>query len=86
MAVVRKKIWPKEFALVKSGKKRFEFRVGDFRIKKGDTFVMAEWDPKTKKYTGREIKKKAGYIRKFRLDDYGQKKLIEKKGFYIIQF
>ncbi|MBI4094872.1 MAG: DUF3850 domain-containing protein [Candidatus Liptonbacteria bacterium] len=86
MATITKKIWPKWFHDVKRGKKKFEFRVADFRVKSGDTLVLREWNPKTKKYTGRELRKKAKYVRKFRLNDYGQKKLIERKGFYIIQF
>ena len=85
MAIITKKIWPKWFKEMKRGGKKFEFRVADFRIKKGDTLVLREWNPRTKKYTGRELRKKANYVLKFRLNDYGQKKLIEKKGFYIIE-
>ena len=86
MAVIEKKIWPKYFELVKSGKKRFELRLADFKIKKGDVFVLREWDPKKKEYTGRTIEKKIDYILKFNLDDFGQKKEIEEKGLYVIQF
>lgn len=32
MVVIKKKIWPEYFELVKSGKKRFELRVADFEI------------------------------------------------------
>ena len=86
MATIEKKIWPKWFELVKSGKKKFELRLADFRVKKGDVLILEEWSPKTKKYTGRKIKKEIKYILKFKLDDFGQKKEIEKKGLYIIQF
>lgn len=86
MAIIKKKIWPKYFKIMKSGKKKFELRLADFRIKKGDTLLLEEWDPKKKKYTGREIKKKANFILKFKLNDFGQKKAIEKKGLYVIQF
>ena len=86
MVVIKKKIWPKYFELVKSGKKKFELRLADFKIKKGDTLVLREWNPKRKEYTGREIKKKVNYVLKFRLNDFGQKKEIEKKGLYVIQF
>jgi ASC-1-like (ASCH) protein len=84
MTIIRKKIWPKYFALVKSGKKRFELRVADFEIKEGDILVLEEWDPKTKKYTGGKIEKKVGYVLKFNLDDFGQKREVEKKGLYVI--
>ena len=86
MAIIEKKIWPKYFELVKSGKKRFELRLADFKIKKGDTLVLKEWNPKKKEYTGRKIKKKVNYVSKFKLNDFGQKKEIEKRGLYVIQF
>lgn len=86
MTIIKKKIWPKYFKLVKSGKKKFELRLADFRIKKGDVLILQEWDPKKKKYTGKEIKKKVKYILKFKLNDFNQKREIEEKGLYAIQF
>jgi len=71
---IKKKIWPKYFELVKSGKKKFEVRLADFRIKEGDILILEEWDPKTEKYTGRKIKKKVKYVLKFKLNDFTQKK------------
>lgn len=85
MSLIKKKIWPKHFELVKSGKKKFELRLADFNIKEGDVLVLEEWNPKAKKYTGRKIKKKVEYIFKFNLNDFGQKKKIEEKGLYMIQ-
>lgn len=85
MAIIKKKIWPKYFELVKSRKKNFEVRLADFKVKEGDILVLEEWDPKEKKYTGRKIKRKVKYIFKFKLNDFGQKKEIEKNGLYIIQ-
>jgi ASC-1-like (ASCH) protein len=85
VADIKKKIPPDYFELIKSGKKKFELRVNDFKIKEGDTLILEEWDTKKKKYTGRNIKKKAGYILKFPLDKFGQKKLIEKHGLLVIQ-
>lgn len=83
--IIKKKIWSKYFELVKANKKRFELRLADFRIKKGDVLVLEEWNPKTKQYTGRKIEKKVDYVLKFKLDDFGQKKEIEKRGLYVIQ-
>ncbi len=85
MAIIKKKIWPQYFNLVKSGKKKFELRLADFKIKKGDTFILQEWNPKTKKYTGRELKKKVTYLLNFKLNDFGQAKEIKNKGLYVIQ-
>lgn len=86
MAIIEKKITPKYFELIKSGKKKFELRLADFKIRKGDTLVLKEWDSKKRKYTGKEMKKKANYILKFKLNDFGQKKEIQKRGLYVIQF
>lgn len=86
MVLIKKKIWPKYFKDVKSGKKKFELRLADFKIRVGDTLILQEWNPKKKKYTGRKVKKKVKYVLKFNLNDFGQKKEIEKKGLYVIQF
>jgi len=85
MAVIKKKTWPEYFELVKSGRKRFDLRMADFDIKEGDILILEEWDPKTKKYTGRKVEKKVGYTLKFSIDQFGQKDLIEKHGIYAIQ-
>jgi ASC-1-like (ASCH) protein len=86
MAIIKKKTWPGYFNSVKSGKKKFELRLADFDIKEGDTFILEEWDPKTKQYTGRKIEKKVTYVLNFKLDDFGQEKEIKEKGLYVIQF
>ena len=86
MLIIEKKISPKYFELIKSGKKKFELRLADFKIKKGDKLVLKEWDPKKRKYTGREMKKKVNYVLKFKLNDFNQEKEIKKKGLYVIQF
>ncbi len=85
MAIIKKKIWPSDFKLIKSGKKKAELRVADFKIKAGDTLVLEEWNPRARKYTGKRIKKKVNLVWRFKLNDYGQKKAIEKKGLYVIQ-
>jgi len=85
MATIHKKIWPENFDLVASGKKRFELRLADFDVTEGDVLVLEEWDPKTKAYTGRRMEKKVDYILKFPLDKFGQKEEILEKGLYVIQ-
>lgn len=86
MAIIKKKIWPEYFELVALGKKKFELRLADFDIVEGDTLVLEEWDPKTKEYTGRKLEKKAGFILKFKLGDFGQEKDIIEKGLQVISF
>jgi ASC-1-like (ASCH) protein len=86
MAVIKKKTWPYLFKLVKSGKKKFDLRLADFKVREGDTLILEEYDPKKKKYTGRKIQKKVKYVLKVNLDEFGQEKEIIKRGLYIIQF
>jgi len=85
MAIIKKKIWPEFFELVAAGKKNFELRVADFDIEEGDTIILEEWDPKDQKYTGRSLEKKAGYILKVKLNDFGQEEKIKEKGLMVIQ-
>jgi hypothetical protein len=58
--------------------------VADFQVEEGDTLVLCEWNPDTKKYTGRTIEKKVGYKSHFTLDSFGQRELIEEHGFYVL--
>lgn len=85
MAIIKKKIWPKHFELMKSGKKKFELRLADFDIKEGDILLLEEWNPETKQYTGRKIEKTVNYVFKFGLNDFGQEKAIKEKGLVVIQ-
>jgi hypothetical protein len=73
MRIIRKKIWPKFFKKVQDGKRNFELRLADFKIKEGDILVLEEYNPQLKKYTGRKIEKKVNYVLKFNLDDFGQR-------------
>ena len=52
--------------------------------------VLEEWEPETRKHTGRSLIKKVGYLKKFTLEElkeeFGQpKELLEQHGFYVIQ-
>lgn len=59
------KTWNEYFEEMFIGNKTFEIRKNDRDFKKGDTLILKEWDPKTEKYTGREVSKSVTYI----LDD-----------------
>lgn len=83
--IIHKKTWPTLFTDVQEGRKRFDVRVADFKAKKGDILVLEEYDPKTKKYTGRKLEKKISYVLKLSLDAFGQRELLEKKGLYVFQ-
>ena len=83
---IKKKIWPEYFEKVLSGKKKFEVRLADFEIEEGDILILEEYNPETKKYTGRTIKKKVGYILHTKdMEKMHSKEEIEKYGCYIIE-
>jgi hypothetical protein len=65
MRKIEKKIWPKYFKEILEGKKTFELRLADFKVKPGDVLILKEWDPKKKRYTKRKIEKKVGSVFKF---------------------
>ena len=54
MSTITKKCWPEFFNKFCSGERTFELRLADFDLKNNDTLLLKEYDPKTKKYTGRE--------------------------------
>ncbi len=84
MATIKKKCWPEYYDAVASGKKNFDMRVADFDIAEGDTLVLEEWDPKTGSYTGRSMAKQVTFVGKFSPDTFGQRELLEEKGFYVL--
>ncbi|MDD5627126.1 MAG: NUDIX domain-containing protein [Patescibacteria group bacterium] len=83
---IKKKTWPAYFEKIASGRKKFELRLADFKIKEGDILLLAEWDPKTQKYTGREIKTRATYVLKTKGLPFHSETEIKKYGLQIIQF
>ncbi len=85
MAIIKKKIWPEYFEAVASGKKKYELRLNDFKINDGDMLILEEWNPKTKKYTGRKTEKKVTYVGKFKMDKlFWPEQQIKEKGIQII--
>ena len=83
---IEKKIWPKFFAQVARGEKRFELRLGDFACAPGDTLVLREWDPKTKAYTGRAIEKEVGDVLRTKGQPFWTEDEVAEHGFQMIAF
>ena len=79
---IKKKCWPKFFQEVLENKKKFEVRLADFDVKEGDTLVLEEYDPKTKKYTGRSIKKRVTFVTKFNIADVCSPEQIKQFGLW----
>ncbi len=86
MATIHKKTWKKYFEEIISGKKKFDIRLADFPIDKGDTLVLEEWDEDKNKYTGRKVEVIATYILKTKGQTFYPPEETEKYGFQVIQF
>lgn len=87
MKTIEKKVWPEYFKEILSGNKTFELRLNDFEVKKGDILFLREWNPGIKDYTGREIKKKVGFVGKWKINDltvFWSEKDIKGKGIQVI--
>lgn len=85
MTEIRKKTWPDIFQRVLEGKKNVEVRLADFEIKEGDVLILEEYDPKTKKYTGRSLKKKVKHLNKINLTEFHTLEEIKKYGHWFIE-
>lgn len=82
---IKKKVWPEYFEKLASGEKNYELRLGDFKPKQGDILVLQEWDPKTNRYTGRELEKEVTYSATFKIDNlFWPEKDIKKHGLTIV--
>ena len=73
--IMEKKVWPELFENVRNAK---------FEIRLADIIVFKEWDPKTKKYTGRSITRKVTSLKKDLPTRFWTTDEIEKFGLYII--
>ena len=56
------KSWPDFFEPVMSGRKTFELRKNDRHFNVGDTIRLQEFDDRTGKFTGRELRKRITYV------------------------
>jgi len=84
MTTIEKKIWPESFELIQSGAKTYDLRLADWEVANGDTIIFKEWDPKTEKYTGRELTRQVGYVGKTKHWQVWPTKDIETYGYQVI--
>jgi ribosomal protein S17 len=81
-----KKVWREYFQKILDGKKTYELRLADWECNEGDVLVLQEWDPNTKKFTGRTIEKQVTYVVKTKNFTFWPKEDVEKYGYQIIAF
>jgi hypothetical protein len=84
MATIEKKAWPAWFEAVRTRRKKYDFRLGDLRARVGDVLVLREWDPRTKAYTGRKLRRTITYVSRTRGQKFWPKKLVDRYGFILL--
>ena len=82
---IKKKCWPELFEKILKGEKKADIRLADFDISQGDTLVLEEYNPGTKQYTGRVIKKQIKNLNKINPMDYWNAEQIKEKGVWLIE-
>ncbi len=83
---IEKKCWPELFQKIVEGEKNFDVRLADFKCKRGDTLILKEWNPKTREYTGRVLRKKVAFVLRTKDLKFWADKDIKKYGLQIISF
>lgn len=83
---IRKKTWPEAFEKILKGAKTFDARLANFDCKPGDILILEEYNPKTKKYTGRKIEKEITFVLNTKTQKFWSQSDIKKFGLQIISF
>ncbi len=83
---IRKKTWMPFFQEILDGKKTFDARLANFDCKTGDILVLEEYDPKTKKYTGRKLEKEITFVIDTKKQKFWKQSDIKKHGLLIMSF
>ncbi len=81
---IKKKTWIPYFQEILDGKKTFDVRLANFACKPGDILILEEYDPKTKKYTGRKIQKEITFVLNTKTQKFWSQTDIKKYGLSII--
>jgi predicted transcriptional regulator len=83
---IEKKVWPQYYQKILTGDKKYELRLADWKCEEGDILILREWDPETKKLTGRVLEKEVSYILKTKDLSFWSEEDVEKYGYQIISF
>lgn len=81
-----KKAWPSYFQKVLEGKKKVDLRLADWECEEGDVLILREWNPETKRYSGREIEKTIASVIKTKDLKFWPEEEVKKYGYQVISF
>jgi len=81
---IEKKSWPEMFDRIAKGEKTFDVRLADFDCKAGDVLVFREWNPDSKRYTGRSTEKRIKYVMKTKEAKFWTESDVKRYGFLVM--
>ena len=82
---IEKKIWLQHFESILKGEKKFEIRLADFEVKKGDILVLKEFNHNKEEFTGRKVERRVKKVNKINIFDYYNINDLKEKGIYVIE-
>ena len=82
--IIEKKVYSEYFDKIISGEKTFEVRLANWNCTQGDILILKEINTKTKKFTGRTLQKRVGYVGKTKDFNFWKEDDIDKYGYQII--
>lgn len=81
--IIEKKTYSDYFEMILNGSKTYDLRLADFDCQPDDILKFVEID-KNRKFTGRTISKRVGWVGKTKEIDYFTPEDIEKYGYQVI--
>lgn len=84
MSIIEKKCWTEYFEKILTGEKKVEVRLANFECTTDDIIILREWNPKTKQYTGRTIRKMITNVVRTKELSFWSEQDIEQYGYQII--
>lgn len=84
MKEIRKKAYQPYFDEVLNGNKTFDVRVADFDCQPGDVLILEEINNETRIPTGREMRKRVGYVLRTKDVTFYNPTDIAKHGYQVI--
>jgi hypothetical protein len=85
MKVIEKKLWPDYFDADRNSP--LDCKLADFDLQPGDQIKFREWNPETKKYTGREYVRTVKKVLKQETPErYWTSEQLKEHGIHLIQW
>ena len=82
--IFEKKCWPEYFEKILNGEKKFEIRLANYECNPEDIIILREWNPETKQYTGRTVRKRITYVARTKDFNFWSEKDIQQYGYQIM--